>query len=275
RPGPRVVGVERGPVGEGLRGGGLRAGLPGVAGRSRDGRGGAARSAGHSRQGGRPGRRPFRHRDRGARTQAGPGRPLLRWSARPDPRRPRPRGGHGGGRPGPLPRRPAGALAPPPGAAPPPPFRGVLPLPLAALRTPLPVLSNPANRGRAVTLTFDQFRYSWANAVSEEEARELHQRLHVAAPGKPLFQAAVANLNPGTELKVDTRNPDRAPLLIFTGVPDHAVPPAMSRAAYRKQRRNLGITEHVELADRGHSLTIDSGWQGVCERSLEFIGRVA
>src|SRR4029077_2726498 len=108
-PRPLAAGVELGAVGEGLRGGGLRAGLPGGGGRSRGGRGGAARSAGHSRQGGRPGRRPFRHRDRGARTQAGPGRPLLRWSARPDPRRPRPRGGHGGGRPGPLPRRPAAA----------------------------------------------------------------------------------------------------------------------------------------------------------------------
>lgn len=157
----------------------------------------------------------------------------------------------------------------------PAPFRGVLPLPPAAIRSIFPVLANPANHGRAVALTFDQFRYSWANAVSEAEARELHQRFHVAAPAKPLFQAAVANLNPDTELKVDTKNPDRGPLLIFTGTPDHAVPPAMSRAAYKKQRRNPGVTEHIELADRGHSLTIDSGWQEVCDRSLEFIGRFA
>ena len=156
----------------------------------------------------------------------------------------------------------------------PAPFRGVLALPPAAIRATLPVLRNPANRGRAVTLSFDQFRYSWANAVGEDEARELHQRFHVAAPGKPIFQAAVENMNPASELKVDTRNPDRGPLLIFTGVPDHAVPPAMSRSAYKKQRRNPGITEHIELADRGHSLTIDSGWQEVCDRSLEFIGRV-
>jgi pimeloyl-ACP methyl ester carboxylesterase len=156
----------------------------------------------------------------------------------------------------------------------PAPFRGVLPLPPAAIKATFPVLRNPANRGRAVTLTPDQFRYSWANAVSEDEARELHQRFHVAAPGKPIFQAAVENLNPATDLKVDTRNPDRGPLLIFTGLPDHATPPALTRAAYRKQRRNPGITEHVELADRGHSLTIDSGWQEVCDRSLEFVGRV-
>jgi non-heme chloroperoxidase len=156
----------------------------------------------------------------------------------------------------------------------PAPFRGILLLPPAAIRATFPVLRNPVNRGRAITLTPDQFRYSWANAVSEDESRELHQRLHVAAPGKPIFQAAVENLNPGTELKVDTKNPERGPLLIFTGLPDHATPPALTRAAYKKQSRNPGITEHIELADRGHSLTIDSGWQEVCDRSLEFIGRV-
>jgi non-heme chloroperoxidase len=157
----------------------------------------------------------------------------------------------------------------------PAPFRGVLPLPIAALRTTMPVLSNPANRGRAVTLTFEQFRYSWANGVSEEEARGIYDRYHVAAPGKPLFQAAVANLNPATELRVDTKSPDRGPLLIFTGEVDHAVPPAMSRAAFKKQRRNPGVTEHIEMPGRDHSLVIDAGWTEVCDRTLEFVGRFA
>jgi pimeloyl-ACP methyl ester carboxylesterase len=156
----------------------------------------------------------------------------------------------------------------------PAPFRGVLPLPPAALRSTFPVLANPLNRGRAIALDFEQFRYGWANAVSEEEARALHERYHVAAPGKPIFQAAVANLNPASELKVDTRNPDRGPLLLFTGLPDHAVPPAMSRAAYKKQRGNPGVTEHIEV-DRGHSLTIDSGRQEICDASLEFVARFA
>jgi pimeloyl-ACP methyl ester carboxylesterase len=157
----------------------------------------------------------------------------------------------------------------------PAPFRGVLPLPIAAIRSTLPVLANPANRGRAVTLSFDQFRYSWANGTSEEEARRLHERLHVAAPGKPIFQAAVANFNPASETRVDTRTADRGPLLLFTGGADHAVPPAMSRAAFQKQRRNAGVTEHIELPDRGHSLVIDDKWQEVCGKSLEFVGRFA
>jgi pimeloyl-ACP methyl ester carboxylesterase len=156
----------------------------------------------------------------------------------------------------------------------PAPFRGVLPLPIAALRSTFPVLANPANRGRAVTLSFEQFRYSWANGPSEEEARRIYERFHVAAPAKPIFQAAVANLYPGTELRVDTDAAERGPLLLFTGGVDHAVPPAMSRAAYKKQRRNPGVTEHIELADRGHSLTIDEGWREVCGAGLEFVGRV-
>jgi pimeloyl-ACP methyl ester carboxylesterase len=155
----------------------------------------------------------------------------------------------------------------------PAPFKGVLPLPLAAIRTTLPVLGNPLNRGRTVTLSFDQFRYGWANAVPEDEARQLYERYHVAAPGKPIFQAAVANLNPGAETKADTKNPARGPLLIFTGEKDHAVPPAMSRAAFKKQRQNPGVTEHIEMPNRDHSLTINHGWREVAENALAFVKR--
>ncbi len=157
----------------------------------------------------------------------------------------------------------------------PAPFRGVLPLPIAAIRATFPVLSNPGNRKKAITLTFDQFRYSWANGIDEAQARRVYERHHVAAPGRPIFQAAFANINPGAETSVDTKNPDRGPLLLFTGGVDHAVPPAMSRAAFKKQRRNPGVTKHIELADRDHSLVIDDKWQEVCDRSLEFVSRFA
>jgi non-heme chloroperoxidase len=155
----------------------------------------------------------------------------------------------------------------------PAPFRGVLPLPLAAIRTTLPVLRNPLNRGRTVTLSFEQFRYGWANAVDEDEARALYEEFHVAAPGKPIFQAAMANFNPRAETGAETRNPERGPLLIFTGEADHAVPPAMSRAAYKKQSHNEGVTEHIEMPKRGHSLTIDHGWREVAENALAFVKR--
>lgn len=99
----------------------------------------------------------------------------------------------------------------------PAPFRGVLPLPISSLRAASAVLGNPANYHRAVPLTYDQFRYSFANAVSEEEAKELYEKFAVPAPGEPLFQAAVANINPWTEVKVDTLNPERGPLLVISG----------------------------------------------------------
>jgi pimeloyl-ACP methyl ester carboxylesterase len=155
----------------------------------------------------------------------------------------------------------------------PAPFKGVLPLPVAAIRTTLPVLRNPANRGRAVTLSFEQFRYGWANALGEPEARRIYDEFHVAAPGKPIFQAAMANFNPSSETKADTKNPERGPLLIFTGENDHAVPPAMSKAAYKKQRHNQGVTEHVEMPGRDHSLTIDDKWREVADTALAFVKR--
>jgi pimeloyl-ACP methyl ester carboxylesterase len=153
------------------------------------------------------------------------------------------------------------------------PFRGVLPLPLSALRSAMPVLANPLNYGRAVTLTLDQFEYGWANALSDDEAEQLYETYHVAAPGVALIQMATANLNPWTEAKVDTKNPDRGPLLILDGEKDHTVPWVLANAAYKRQRRNEGVTEIEKVPDRGHSLTIDHGWREVAERALAFVKR--
>ena len=153
----------------------------------------------------------------------------------------------------------------------PAPFRGVLPLPVSALKSAFPVLGNPANRSRAVPLTYDQFRYAFANAVDESEARQLYETFAVPAAGKPLFQAATANLNPWTEAKVDTKNPDRGPLLIISGEQDNTVPWAIANASYKQQKDNPGTTEIVELKGRGHALTIDNGWQEVAAAALTFV----
>jgi pimeloyl-ACP methyl ester carboxylesterase len=155
----------------------------------------------------------------------------------------------------------------------PAPFRGVLPLPISALKSSSPVLSNPANRSRAVPLTYEQFRYGFANAVSEDEAKDLYETFAVPAPGAPLFQAATANLNPWTEAKVDTKNPERGPLLIISGEKDHTVPWAIANASYKRQARNDGVTEIKEIPNRGHALTIDSGWREVADTALSFIKR--
>jgi non-heme chloroperoxidase len=155
------------------------------------------------------------------------------------------------------------------------PFRGVLPLPISALKSSSPVLGNPANRHRAVPLTFEQFHFAFANAVPEDEARQLYETYAVPAPGAPLFQAAAANLNPWTEAKVVTKGPDRGPMLIVSGEKDNTVPRAIADATYKKQKRNEDVTEFVEIPGRGHALTIDSGWREVAETALTFVQRFA
>jgi non-heme chloroperoxidase len=153
------------------------------------------------------------------------------------------------------------------------PFRGVLPLPVSALKSAAPVLKNPLNKGRAITLTLDEFKYGWANALSDDEAKQLYETYHVAAPGVALMQMANANVNPWTEAKVDTKNPDRGPLLIIDGEKDHTVPWAIANASFKKQQRNQGVTEIKQIPNRGHSLTIDGGWREVAETALAFVKR--
>jgi len=154
-------------------------------------------------------------------------------------------------------------------------FRGVLPLPASVLRGVGPFLVNPLTRGRAITLTFGQFKYAWANALDEKEAKELYDTFHVAGSGIALAQMGNANLNPRTEAKVNTTNPGRGPLLIIDGEKDHTVPWAIANAAYKRQRRNPGVTEIVKIPNRGHSLTIDHGWREVAQTALDFITRFA
>jgi len=155
----------------------------------------------------------------------------------------------------------------------PAPFRGVLPLPISALRSASPVIGNPANHGRAVPLTYEQFRYAFANAVSEDEAKELYNTYAVPAAGVPLIQAATANLNPWTEVKVKSKASERGPLLIISGEKDHTVPWAIANSSYKKQKRNEAVTEITEIKGRGHALTIDSGWRDVADTALGFVQR--
>ena len=145
--------------------------------------------------------------------------------------------------------------------------------PATALKSSSPVLRNPANRNRAVPLTFEQFGYSFGNAVSEEEAKQLYEDFAVPASGKSLFQAAAANLNPWTEAKVDTKNPDRGPLLLISGELDHTVPWAIVNASYKEQQDNPGVTEIEKIPGHGHALVIDSGWREVADTALAFVKR--
>jgi pimeloyl-ACP methyl ester carboxylesterase len=150
-------------------------------------------------------------------------------------------------------------------------IKGVLPLPLSALRSTLPVFKNPANRHRAVSLTPEQFRYAFGNALPEAESDELHERWTIPAPGKPLFEAASANFDPHSPAKVDTRNDGRGPLLLIMGGQDHTVPEAVTKATLKQYRHSEAVTDILEFPDRGHSLTIDHGWREVADACLTWL----
>jgi len=154
------------------------------------------------------------------------------------------------------------------------PFKGVLPLPAESLKSAAPVIGRLGNRNKAIALTYEQFKFGWANNLDDEEARDLYERFHVPASGAPLFQAATANLNPfGGETALDVRNPDRGPLLIIAGTKDNTAPIAFTHGSYKLQKKNEAVTEYLEIEDRGHSLVIDHGWPDVATAALAFVKR--
>ena len=152
-------------------------------------------------------------------------------------------------------------------------IKGVLPLPLSALRSTLPVFKNPANIHKAVSLTAEQFRYSFGNAISEAESGDLYERWSIPAPGRPLFEAATSNFSLHSPDKVQTRNEDRGPLLLVMGGQDHTVPEAITKSTLKQYRHSDAVTDLEEFSDRGHSLTIDAGWAAVAELALTWLSK--
>jgi pimeloyl-ACP methyl ester carboxylesterase len=153
----------------------------------------------------------------------------------------------------------------------PAPIKGVWQLPFSALKASFPVLGNPFNLTRSVTLTHTQFRYAFTNAITEEESKEIYDRLTVPSPARPLFQVAFATLNPGAQNKVNTSNNTRGPLLITSGDKDHIVPPVLCKATFNKYKRSSAITELKTFTNRGHSLASDRGWTEIADYSLKWL----
>ena len=150
-------------------------------------------------------------------------------------------------------------------------IKGVKPLPVAQIRSGLPVLSKPGNKKRAVMLTKKQFRYGFGNALSETESRELFDRYAIPGPGKPLFEASAANFKKSSPAAVDTRKQDRGPLLITGGGQDHTVPEVVARAAYSLYSGSAAVTSYHAFPDRGHSLVFDHGWREVADYTLSWL----
>jgi pimeloyl-ACP methyl ester carboxylesterase len=153
----------------------------------------------------------------------------------------------------------------------PAPIKGVLYLPPSALKVSSVALRRPANRREAVALTAEQFRYGFGNVLPEQESNDLYERWAIPSPGKPLFEAALANFTPHSPAKVNTGNRDRGPLLITAGGHDHTVPAAISTATRRLYHKSPAVTDFRDFADRGHSLTIDHGWREVADYVLNWL----
>jgi non-heme chloroperoxidase len=151
----------------------------------------------------------------------------------------------------------------------PAPMKGVWQLPFSALKSSLPVLGNPFNINKAVSLTLDQFQYAFGNAIPKEEARAVYDKWTIPAPARPLFQAAMATFA-GSETKVDTSNTGRGPLLITGGTMDNIAPAILGKASARKYNKSV-VTDFKLFDGRGHSLASDHGWKEIAEYSLKWL----
>ncbi|MFE3557171.1 alpha/beta hydrolase [Streptomyces sp. NPDC059193] len=150
-------------------------------------------------------------------------------------------------------------------------IKGVKALSPTQARSVFPVLSNPGNKHRAVSLTAEQFRHGFANAVSPEESNALYEQWAMPSPARPLFELAFANVTRHSPAKVDTGNEERGPLLLISGKLDHTIPDVLTRSAHKQYRHSNAVTDYHRFDDRGHSLIIDSGWPTVAQTTLDWL----
>lgn len=154
-------------------------------------------------------------------------------------------------------------------------IKGVFVLPYSQAKVASVALKNPANRHRALMLTPEQFHYGFTNTLSLEESKPIYDRLAVPGPGRPLFQAAFANVTPHAVTHVNRHNSSRAPLLFLANGKDHTVPSASTRAAYNIQLKTGALTEIKEYPDRSHSTFSQDGWEEVADFALDWAVRNA
>jgi pimeloyl-ACP methyl ester carboxylesterase len=148
------------------------------------------------------------------------------------------------------------------------PFRGILGLPLSTVRVAMSGgLNNPFGKGKTVMLTPKQFHYAFTNTLNGEAA-DVYERLPIPGPARTLFQAAFANLNPNTAIKVDYKNDDRAPLLLIAPGRDHIIPTSTSKAAFKLQSKSNAKTDLKEYPDRSHYIVGEPGWEEVADDAL-------
>lgn len=153
--------------------------------------------------------------------------------------------------------------------------RGIRRLPISQIRSLLPALDNPAHRHQAVPFTSDQFHYAFTNLLSKEDSKAVYDRYHIAAPGRIIWDGALANFQPHSDAKVDFKRPGRAPLLFIAGSEDHIMPAAVNKANFKLQKQNESVTEYVEFAGRCHFTCGQDGWEPLADFALSWAMRYA
>lgn len=155
------------------------------------------------------------------------------------------------------------------------PVKGVLNLPLSALRSSLPALKNPANTHKSVALTPEEFHYAFTNTLTAAESRAVYERYAVPGPGRVLFQAALANFTPHAVTAIDFAHEHRAPLLIIAGGADHVSPPSVNQATAKLQHESRARTDYHEFPGRSHFILGQAGWEEVADYALAWAAEYA
>ena len=147
-------------------------------------------------------------------------------------------------------------------------IRGVRDLPLSTIRCSLPLLLNPFAPRRAVSFSFKQFRYAFANTLDEAAARAAYDRYAIPGSRNVLLQGAMANVSPRTPFRVDFNAADRPPLLFIGGGKDHVIPAKVSRKMAAKYRNAPVPATYHEFPDRSHFTAGEPGWEQVADYAL-------
>lgn len=147
--------------------------------------------------------------------------------------------------------------------------QGVIRLPLSVVRAAWPALKNPFDINGIVDLSFDEFKFAFANGMPEDEALAGYNRYYIPSPKRPLIQVAFSNFNPKAPNKVDYHSEDRAPLLFIGGSTDNITPPSVNMENRRAYKTST-ITEYKEYSMRPHFTVSQKGWEEVADYALEW-----
>jgi len=157
----------------------------------------------------------------------------------------------------------------------PAPPKGIYLLPPSSLRVASTALRKPANRKRTVELSPKQFHYAFGNLLGQADSDAVRERYAIPGPGRPLFQAALANVSRHAVTTVDYRNATRAPLLLISGGKDHVSPASVTKATAKKYAGSGAVTDLAEFPERSHYTVGQAGWEEVADKALSWASAAA